>query len=105
MNGGEYVDVRDLLDVFEWRECWNCGNEKRVRTDQPPWKVCHECFMGQQQTDRDTEYVTPEGYVDFRRLWYGNVSIAEAKRRYEENTAEIRERHARERARDRTVRV
>lgn len=102
-----YVDIEELLPMFEWQECWNCGHQKRVRTDRPPWKVCHECFMGQQKVDPEHrgDSTTEEGYTDYRILWYGDVSIEEAKEQYRENTKDIRERHERMEARERTVRV
>lgn len=103
----EYVDIRDIHPTYEWQECWNCDNRKRIRTDRPPWRVCKGCFMGQVPVDEDlqTDITTPEGYTDYRLLWYGDVSIAEAKRRYRETTEEITERHRRRDASDRAVRL
>lgn len=99
----EYVDVRDVHP--DWREetCWNCGNTERVRRI---WRVCHECFMGQQQANRDAESVTDEGYTDYGLLWYGEADDREEyKRQYEQNTAETSDRLLRDRAMEREVRI
>jgi len=98
----EYVDIREIHPDFFEQECWNCGyTELRKR----PFNSCPGCFMGQEQTGADGEYTTDEGYVDYRKLWYGDVSLEEAHRRYEENTEDTRRRIQRRRARERTVRL
>ncbi|WP_337653212.1 hypothetical protein [Halomontanus rarus] len=86
MTDQEYIDVRELHPDYYEQVCWNCGHsELRNR----PFTSCPECFMGQKKTDSDGEFVTDEGYIDYRRLWYGDVSMEEAHRRYGETTDEI----------------
>lgn len=108
VGGNQYVDVRDLMPNFEWQECWNCGNEKRIRTDTPGhWICCRECFMGQRKVpeERRGEYETEDGYTDYRRLWYGDVSIEQAKRKHERVVNTAKQRSKKIRSRDRTVRL
>lgn len=101
-----YIDIRELMSNYERRECWNCGDGRWERLDAPQTIMCRECFMGQRGgDDRDTskDHITPEGYVDYRQLWYGDVSLAEAKRKYEHSTKDSRERMQRMDARERSV--
>ena len=98
----EFIDIREIHPDYYEQECWNCGyTELRNR----PYRKCPECFMGQDGTDADGDYVTEEGYIDYRKLWYGDVTIEEAKRRYEANTKSVRERLKRNRGRERSVRI
>lgn len=86
MNDTDYVDIRAIHPDYYVQECWNCGHsEHRNR----PFKVCPECFMGQKEVDHDGESVTDDGYVDYRLLWYGDVSMEEAHRRYGETSEEV----------------
>lgn len=78
----EYVDVREVHPAYREAECWNCGYTRFVRRR---WTVCKECFMGQQKHEGE--------YTDYRELWYGDVSIEEAKRRLQETEKEHRARH------------
>lgn len=73
-----YVDIREIHPAYREEECWNCGHTRFVRRR---WRVCKECFMGQQKHDGE--------YTDYRELWYGDVSIGEAKRRYAETEEEM----------------
>lgn len=79
----DYIDARELCVEYRQGECWNCGHTRWLWRRGVPWNVCKECFMGQRQHDHEAEYTTPEGYTDYRLLWYGDVSIAEAKRRFD----------------------
>lgn len=100
MTESDYTDVRELHPDFDEQECWNCGyTELRERW----FRKCPECFMGQEQHDGDGEFFTAEGYIDYRLLWYGDVDLAEAKRRYDDETKEMREQLERDRARKRAV--
>lgn len=100
----DYVDARDIHPDWREFECWNCGHTERVGPNRKI-KMCHECFMGQDESDLSGEHLSEHGHINYRTLWYGDVSIEEAKKQYEENTAKIRERIERERARERTVRL
>jgi len=102
---GDYVDIRRVHPDWWVLECWHCGHEEWVGPNRMT-RVCHNCFMGQQQVDHDGEFVTDEGYTDYGRLWYGDVDDrAEYQALYEESTAEVRERSERMRAREREVNV
>ena len=104
----DYVDVRDIHPDYSMMECWNCGHTERIGPNRH-MRVCHNCFMDNQPTDHETSSTVegPDGelYVDYRQLWYGDVSIEEAQRRYEDNTKEMQERFKRDRARERTVKI
>ncbi|WP_121744911.1 hypothetical protein [Natronorubrum halophilum] len=83
----EYTDVREIHPDYYEQECWNCGySALRKRSFQ----TCPKCFMGQEQhEDRDSEIYTDEGYIDYRLLWYGDVSMEEAHRRYGETQEDV----------------
>ena len=100
MNG--YVDVREVHPDYREEECWNCGNTRLVKRR---WTVCKECFMGQKQHGRNASSTTAEGYTDYRLLWYGDVSIEEAKRLYKETQEDVRESMGRPGESKRTVRL
>lgn len=104
MTDREYVDVREIHPAYRREECWNCGHTRYVKQR---WRVCKECFMGQQQADEDLrgEYETDEGYTDYRLLWYGDVSLSDAKRQYQETTEALWESQGRPGERNREVRV
>jgi NMD protein affecting ribosome stability and mRNA decay len=104
----EYIDVRDMHPDYSEMECWNCGATERIGPNRH-MRICHNCFMDNSPTDHESESTVegPDGelYVDYRLLWYGDVSRAEARRRYKEKTADIREQSKRYDARDRAVRL
>lgn len=88
----QYVDVRDIHPDWWEMECWNCGHTERIGPNRH-MRVCRHCFMDNKPTDHDAESTVegPDGklYTDYRLLWYGDISIEEAQRRYEENTSDI----------------
>lgn len=100
----DYVDVRAIHPDYRLETCWNCGHERYVKRQ---WRVCHECFMGQQANDDPSkDYVTDEGYTDYGKLWYGEVDDREEYQEiHERETASIRETIERRKARERTVRL
>lgn len=105
---GSYVDIRDIHPGYSLMECWNCGHTEWVGLHRR-MRICHNCFMDNEPTDHETSSTVegPDGevYMDYRQLWYGDVSIEEAQRRYDENTKSIKESIERDRARERAVRV
>lgn len=104
----DYVDIRDIHPDYSEMECWNCGHVERIHPNRHIL-TCHNCFMGNDPVDREASSTVegPDGelYTDYRQLWYGDVSIEEAQRRYEESTKDIQERIERDRARERTVSI
>lgn len=104
----DYVDIRDVHPDYDEMECWNCGHTERIGPNRR-MRICHNCFMDNSPTDHDGESIVegPDGelYVDYRLLWYGDVSIEEAQARYERRTKDARDRGRRHRARERTVRL
>ena len=102
-----YVDVRDVHPDWAEMECWNCGHVERVAPNRHT-RVCHNCFMDNSPTETDSDYTVegPDGfYVDYRLLWYGDVSVEEAQKRYESKTGDVKESIKRRRAHDRRVRI
>lgn len=106
LNG--YVDARDIHPDYSEMTCWNCGHTERVGPNRH-MRICHNCFMDNRPTDHETSSTVegPDGelYTDYRLLWYGDVSIEEAQRRYEKKTKDVQERAERRRARERTVKL
>ena len=102
----DYVDIRDIHPDWGEMECWNCGHVERVAPNRH-MRICHNCFMDNSPTDTEGEYTVegPDGesYTDYRLLWYGDVSIEEAQRRYEEKTEDVNEWIKRDRSNDRSV--
>lgn len=98
----EYVNIEAIHPDYREETCWNCGNTKHVKRR---WTVCKECFMGQKQHNSDASATTPEGYTDYRLLWYGDVSIEEAKRLHEKTQEEVRESMGHPGERKREVRI
>jgi len=104
----DYIDVRDIHPDYSNMECWNCGHKERIGPNRH-MRICHNCFMDNDTTDHETDSTVegPDGnlYLDYRLLWYGDVSFQEAQERYENSTKDMRERTKRKRARERTVRL
>jgi hypothetical protein len=104
----QYVDIREIHPDFDEQECWSCGHTEWIGPSRHT-RVCHNCFVDNSPTDHDGSSVVEgpddELYVDYRLLWYGDVSLEEARQRYDEKTEGIRERAARSRARERAVRL
>jgi hypothetical protein len=104
----EYADAKELHPDYTLMECWNCGHTEWIGPNRHK-RVCHRCFMDNSPSDHsgDSTVEGPDGqqYVDYRLLWYGDVSWEEARKKYRERTSDIRERARRDRARDRTVRL
>jgi NMD protein affecting ribosome stability and mRNA decay len=103
----DYRDIRDIHPDWRWHECWHCGHRWRVRRPVDK-RLCRHCFFGQEQLDSDDPRVTgnaptKQGYINYRELWYGDVSPAEARRRFGETKQEISKRGAA--AVDREVRL
>lgn len=86
MSDAQYIDVRELHPDYYEQECWNCGHSE-LRNQ--PFRCCPECFMGQEKHDPEPEHHTDEGYIDYRLLWYGDVSMEEAHRRYGETQEDV----------------
>lgn len=86
----EYIDVREIHPDWRWQTCWNCGHEWLIRRPTQG-RVCRECFMGQNEVDEEKrgEYETEEGYTDYGRLWYGDVSLEEKKRQYKQAKEDV----------------
>lgn len=103
-----YIDIREVHPDYWELECWNCGATEWVGPNRH-MRICHNCFMDNKPADYDTDYTVegPDGnqYVDYRLLWFGDVSITEAQERYEEDTRDVRKSAERTRARDRAVRL
>jgi len=79
-----YVDVREIHPDYERRSCWNCDNTWLARRTARGTKACHHCFMGQEQVghpDESHDHIRA-GYIDYRLLWYGDVSVEEARERF-----------------------
>ena len=102
----EYTDIRDILPDWSTMQCWNCGHEERISPNRR-MRICHHCFMDNSSTEHDGEYAVegPDGdlYTDYRLLWYGDVSYAEAQRQYESSTKDMTERFKRSEAWDREI--
>jgi len=103
-----YIDIRDIHPDWELMKCWNCGHTERIAPNQH-MRVCHNCFMDNSPTDVEGEDTVKgpddKTYVDYRLVWYGDISIEEAKRKYKRNTKEASNSIRKSRARNREVSI
>ena len=85
----DYVDIRSVHPEYWMVQCWNCGHEWFAATVSQA-RVCHGCLMGQEELDHESESVTPEGYMDYGRLWYGDIPRREMVERFERTKEDAR---------------
>lgn len=104
----DYTDVKEIHPDYHEMECWNCGETEWIEPNRH-MRVCHYCFMDNNPTEHETSstVVGPDGeyYCDYRKLWYGDVSLETAREKYRNKTEDVRNRAKRSRARDRQVRL